>query len=198
MDESVTASSQFKGHVCPGLVEFTRPLSLTNNISFVYRPTHLLPTTSAHSHDKMFVLPLYSLDLTITRPYGTLSEAITNERLHRNDDSYMDLFKTLRKPTHLPYPPRPPTPTPPGPNPPIPRPNPNPTPPPSPQHLPFHSLGPQLSILISSAEPLHFPNPNPPPSPVPRRPGPLYPVPDVPTPPPSPRRSISPCISLSL
>ncbi|KAI1196316.1 hypothetical protein F5X97DRAFT_325596 [Nemania serpens] len=143
----------------------------------------------------MFILSPYMQDLTATQPSGAFPKAITNKRLYSNDNLYMELSKTLKKPAELPYPPRPPTPGPPRPNPPIPGPNPGPTPPPSPHHLLFYSLGLQLSILVSSAEPLHCPYPNPPPSPGPRRPGPVYPRPTVPTPPPSPRRSISPWIS---
>ncbi|KAI1162934.1 hypothetical protein F5B18DRAFT_358147 [Nemania serpens] len=144
----------------------------------------------------MFVLPPYIQDLTATQPFGALSKAIANKRLDSNDGSYMDLFKTLRKSTEHPYPPRPPTPGPPQPYPPIPpRPYPGPTPPPSPHHLLFSGLSPQLSILVSSAEPFQCPYPSPPPSPVPPRPGPMFPRPNVPTPPPSPRRSISPLIS---
>ncbi|KAI1182410.1 hypothetical protein F5B17DRAFT_189977 [Nemania serpens] len=145
----------------------------------------------------MFVLPPSTQDRTATQSSGAVLKAMTNKRLYNNDDPYVYFLNTLKKPTQLPHPPRPPTPGPPRPNPPVPgpHPNPGPTPPPSPRHVPSYSLGPQRSILISSAEPLQCPRPNPPPSPNPGRPGPMYPRPNVPTPPPSPLRSISPWIS---
>ncbi|KAI0545901.1 hypothetical protein F4679DRAFT_588091 [Xylaria curta] len=106
-------------------------------------------------------------------------------------DSRSPNLKIQSKPIALPNPPRPPTPGPP------PRPNPNPprppvpTPPPSPHSfLICHGNPQQLPpILISEPGLNQCPYPNPPPSPGPRRPGPVNPRPNVPTPPPSPRRS---------
>ncbi|KAI1736340.1 hypothetical protein F4680DRAFT_264991 [Xylaria scruposa] len=103
--------------------------------------------------------------------------------------------KIQSRPIALPNPPRPPTPGPPPrpePNPPVP---PVPTPPPSPHTSLICSSSPQQlpPILISGSEPgfNQCPYPNPPPSPGPRRPGPVNPRPNVPTPPPSPRRSVT-------
>ncbi|KAI1176464.1 hypothetical protein F4777DRAFT_577961 [Nemania sp. FL0916] len=118
---------------------------------------------------------------------GTRHEAITGKQMYYNIDPHPGT-------NGRPSPPRPPTPGPPRPNPPIPPTPPVPTPPPSPRQLPFCDLGPQVSILISRAEPSQCPYPNPPPSPGPRRPGPLRPRPNVPSPPPSPHRSINPWI----
>ncbi|TRX88958.1 hypothetical protein FHL15_010186 [Xylaria flabelliformis] len=103
--------------------------------------------------------------------------------------------KIRSKPTALPNPPRPPTPGPPPRPAPIPPQPPVPTPPPSPHSsLISRSIPQQLPpIPISLPEPEfnQCPYPNPPPSPGPRRPGPVNPRPNVPTPPPSPRRSIA-------
>ncbi|KAI1077437.1 hypothetical protein F5B20DRAFT_260496 [Whalleya microplaca] len=99
----------------------------------------------------------------------------------------------------FPNPPRPPTP---GPNPrppPIPPRPPVPTPPPSPRYTaagPEEYVAQRLSTLISKVAanwvtlcgPVLYPPPPRPPTPGPR-PGPLYPRPNQPTPPPSPRRS---------
>ncbi|KAK5636906.1 hypothetical protein RRF57_012618 [Xylaria bambusicola] len=117
-----------------------------------------------------------------------------HRRLSYNHSSYKDLSEIVKKPVGTSKPPRPPTPGPPQPNPPMPPTPPEPTPPPSPQQLLSCSLGRQPSILVSEAEPVQCPYPNPPPSPGPRRPGPVRPRPDVPTPPPSPRRSADPWI----
>ncbi|KAI1123602.1 hypothetical protein F5Y10DRAFT_48223 [Nemania abortiva] len=145
----------------------------------------------------MFTLLPYLEHQTATQPMDASPEAITSNQLY-GKTSYlnMDLSKARKMPIALPNPPRPPTPGPPRPYPPVPPPHPVPTPPPSPQYLLFCGFGPQLSILVSRAEPFQYPIPNPPPSPGPRRPGPRNPRPgpDVPTPPPSPRRSISPWI----
>ncbi|KAI0099860.1 hypothetical protein GGR51DRAFT_386842 [Nemania sp. FL0031] len=132
---------------------------------------------------------------TATRSLDTHPKAIANYQLY-DKTCYLntDLSKARKTLITLPNPPRPPTPGPPQPPPPVPPRPPGPTPPPSPQYLLFCHLGPQLSILISRAEPLQYPYPNPPPSPGPRRPGPRQPRPNVPTPPPSPHRSISPWI----
>ncbi|KAI0011434.1 hypothetical protein F4779DRAFT_228879 [Xylariaceae sp. FL0662B] len=101
----------------------------------------------------------------------------------------------------LPNPPRPPTP---GPNPrppPIPPRPPVPTPPPSPRYsaaCPEEYVAWHLSTLVSKiavnwialGAPVLLPPPPRPPTPGPRSvPGPLYPRPDQPTPPPSPRRN---------
>jgi hypothetical protein len=96
--------------------------------------------------------------------------------------------QTPRKPWALPNPPRPPTPNPqPGPLPPRPL---VPTPPPSPRSY-GSSVDQEPPMLACGADPLVCPYPAPPPSPGPRRPGPVTPRPNVPTPPPSPRRAIS-------
>ncbi|KAI0455807.1 hypothetical protein F5B21DRAFT_503094 [Xylaria acuta] len=109
--------------------------------------------------------------------------------------------KTMNKPIALPNPPRPPTPGPPRPYPPIPPQPPVPTPPPSPHNLDSlivlsSSLSnpqqlPPIPVAVSEPGFHQCPYPNPPPSPGPRRPGPVNPRPNVPTPPPSPRRSIT-------
>ncbi|KAI1748782.1 hypothetical protein F4782DRAFT_534064 [Xylaria castorea] len=102
--------------------------------------------------------------------------------------------KILSKPIALPNPPRPPTPGPPRPAP-IPPQPPVPTPPPSPHNSLVCRSSPQqqpaIPASVSGPGFNQCPYPNPPPSPGPRRPGPVHPRPNVPTPPPSPRRSIT-------
>ncbi|KAI0509631.1 hypothetical protein F5B22DRAFT_320034 [Xylaria bambusicola] len=119
---------------------------------------------------------------------------VKQRQLYYNRSSYKDSSDIMKQPVCFPNPPRPPTPGPPRPDPPMPPNPPTPTPPPSPQQLLSCSIGRQSSILASEAEPIRCPYPNPPPSPGPRRPGPVRPRPDVPTPPPSPRRSANPWI----
>ncbi|KAI3321578.1 hypothetical protein HD806DRAFT_537249 [Xylariaceae sp. AK1471] len=120
-----------------------------------------------------------------------LPTTTANNQLNNKRRSFIDSSsESLRKPTAFPDPPRPPTPEPrpPRPYPVGPRPS-VPTPPPSPRYL-FCSAGKHLAIVAHRAGPFLCPYPLPPPSPgPPRRPGPVYPRPDVPTPPPSPRRS---------
>ncbi|KAI1351054.1 hypothetical protein F5Y01DRAFT_132394 [Xylaria sp. FL0043] len=141
----------------------------------------------------MFMISPHSQHQTAAQPLDAFLKTIVGkQQLGNNDSVDIDSSKTPANPTAFPNPPRPPTPGPPRPHPPVPRPPPGPTPPPSPRYLLFYNDGPQLSILVSPAEPFRCPYPNPPPSPGPRRPGPIRPRPDVPTPPPSPRRSVNP------
>ncbi|KAI0428005.1 hypothetical protein F5Y09DRAFT_12649 [Xylaria sp. FL1042] len=145
----------------------------------------------------MFMISPHSHLQTAIQPLGALPKTIAGQQhLYKNQSTRIDSFETLTKPTAFPNPPRPPTPGPPRPFPPVPPhppgPTPPPTPPPSVGYVLFYRVGPQLSILVSGSEPSQCPYPVPPPSPGPRRPGPVGPRPDVPTPPPSPRRSINP------
>ncbi|KAI1334655.1 hypothetical protein F5Y15DRAFT_281691 [Xylariaceae sp. FL0016] len=119
-----------------------------------------------------------------------------------------DRDKTRRRKYVSPFlDPRPPTPGPPPRPPPNPPHPPEPTPPPSPPNRtliptpypqtqsPFHSYSICLkdteSVLLSGLGHLiDYPYPPRPPTPGPNRPGPIGPYPDVPTPPPSPHRSV--------
>ncbi|KAI5867384.1 hypothetical protein GGS23DRAFT_175303 [Durotheca rogersii] len=111
-------------------------------------------------------------------------------------DPSTDRLETIAK-LSFPDPPRPPTPGPPPRPPPIPPRPPVPTPPPSPQSplACFYILAAQEFSLLAAAVrfalgvPISYPHPPRPPTPGPR-PGPIGPRPDVPTPPPSPQRSV--------
>ncbi|KAI0415199.1 hypothetical protein F5X98DRAFT_228335 [Xylaria grammica] len=141
----------------------------------------------------MFVLSPYMHHGITMQPSDALPKAAAHKpQRYSSRPAYLDLSEGLRKPIAFPNPPRPPTPGPPRPSPPVPPQPPVPTPPPSPRYDLSCGVGPQPSILVSRAEPWQCPYPNPPPSPGPRRPGPVRPPPNVPTPPPSPRRTHSP------